>query len=119
MTSRGAVESSLREAVVGLLRVGLGRLNGPRRQKRRKFVAMIKAGVVYFLLTISLAGGAYGALCHSRFIKAGGQYGFSVVKRTARTESMRGPHRGMVVGYSTFMIAAALMLVITGIWGPV
>ena len=80
---------------------------------------MIKAGVVYFLLTISLAGVAYGALCHSRFIKAGGQHGFSVVKRTARTESMRGPYRGMVVGYATFMIGLALMLLITGIWGPV
>ena len=80
---------------------------------------MAKTGIVFFLIAISLAGMAYGALCHSRFAKAGGQHGFSVVKRMAHTEAMKGPYRGMQIGYGTFVIALALTLLITRIWGPV
>lgn len=80
---------------------------------------MAKAAIAYVLLTLALVAVAYGALCHSRFIKAGGQRGFSVVKRGAQTEAMKAPYRGMQIGYGVAWIATALVLLITGIWGPI
>jgi len=80
---------------------------------------MVRPVIVYVLLTMTLVGVAYGALCHSRFIKAGGQRGFSIVKRSAQTEAMRAPYRGMQIGYGVAWIATALALLVTGIWGPV
>jgi hypothetical protein len=80
---------------------------------------MPKAVIVYALVTTTLVAIAYGALCHSRFIKAGGQRGFTIVKSSVQTDAMKGPYRGMKIGYGMGWIAAALALLITGIWGPV
>jgi hypothetical protein len=76
---------------------------------------MDKTAVVFALLAISVAGAIYGAYHHSRFIKVGGQRGFSVVTSTKQTEAMRVPYRGMRLGYGTFLLGVALMLAITAL----
>src|SRR5688572_8440264 len=46
-------------------------------------------------------------------------FGFSIVKRSAQTEAMRAPYRGMQIGYGVAWIATTLALLVTEIWGPV
>lgn len=80
---------------------------------------MAKAAFVYTLLIIALAGVTFGAVCHTRFTKAGGQREIYLVTRKAQSAAMRRPYRGMQIGYGTFVVATAVALLIKGIWGPV
>ncbi len=74
---------------------------------------------MFILLAIALAGFAYGAYHHSRFIKAGGQRGFVIVAPASRTDNMRHAYQRMSRGYGTFIGAGALMGFIAAVWGPV
>jgi len=80
---------------------------------------MIKTGVMFILLAIALAGFAYGASYHTRFIKAGGQRGFVIVAPSLRTDDMRSAYRRMSRGYGVFIGAVAFMILIAAVSGPV
>jgi hypothetical protein len=74
---------------------------------------------MFILLAIALAGFAYGAYYHLRFIKAGGQRGFVIVAPSLRTDDMRSAYQRMLRGYAVFIGAVAFMLLIAAVGGPV
>ena len=82
-------------------------------------MTMIKTGVILILLAFALAGFAYGAYYHSRFVKAGGQRGFVIVAPSLRTDDMRSAYQRMRRGYGVFIGAVAFMLLIAAVGGPV
>ena len=82
-------------------------------------MTMAKMIAVLALLAIALGGFAYGAYHHSRFIKLGGQRGFSLVAPDAQTDAMREPYLGMRLGYATAFACIAVAGLITAVWGPV
>ena len=82
-------------------------------------MTMIKTGVILVLLAAALAGFAYGAYYHSRFIKAGRQRGFVIVAPSLRTDDMRSGYQRMWRGYGVFIGAVAFMVLIAAVWGPV
>ena len=71
---------------------------------------MVRDVVVIGLLAASLTGLGFGALHHSRFIKAGGQRGFSVVEPSAQTTEMRVCYRRMLLGYGAGLSWGAVLL---------
>jgi hypothetical protein len=82
-------------------------------------MTMVTTVVVFTLLAIAVGSITGAAQHHSRFIKAGGQHGFSVVPPSAQTDEMRVHYRRMIWRYVIFMVTLALMLAITAIGGPV
>ena len=75
--------------------------------------------VVFALLAVAVGSITGAAQHHSRFIKAGGQRGFSVVPPSSQTDEMRVHYRRMLWRYGIFLASVALMLAITAIGGPV
>lgn len=79
----------------------------------------MKDFMLVVLLAISLGGFAFGALHHTRFVRAGGQIGFQIKTAEQLTDAGRREKQGMVVGYAIFFLSIAAMLVISTVWGPI
>ena len=79
----------------------------------------MKDFMLVVLLAISLGGFAFGALHHTRFVRAGGQKGLQVKPTEQLTDVGRKAKQGMVVGYSIFFLSIAARLVISTVWGPI
>ncbi len=79
----------------------------------------MKDFILVVLFAISLGGFAFGALHHTRFIRAGGQKGFQIKPREQLTDAGRKAKQGMVVGYTMFFLSIAAMLVISTVSGPI
>jgi multisubunit Na+/H+ antiporter MnhB subunit len=73
---------------------------------------------LWLLVAVCVAGTAFGAVHHWRFIKAGGHRGFKISARKNLSEAARGDWNGMLTGYGIFIGSIAIMLFISAIWGP-
>ena len=82
-------------------------------------MTMVTTVVIFTLLAIAVGSITGAAQHHSRFIKAGGQRGFSIVSPSAQTDEMRVHYRRMIWRYGIFAGSLLLMLAITAIGGPV
>ena len=85
--------------------------HGVRLQIMKDFILVV--------LLATLGGFAFGALHHTRFIRADGQKGFQVKPTNQLTDAGRKAKQGMVVGYTMSFLSIAAMLVISTVSGPI
>jgi hypothetical protein len=80
---------------------------------------MFKEVVIWFLLAASVTGFAYSGFYFSRFLKAGAQPTSVLASPADLPDGLKHARARTLLGIGLFSAALVLMLLITGIWGPV